>query len=301
MTRIETSGQFEEGFRSLPFEVLERGKREREFFDRYTDPDQIPDEFLLIPRRLEHVDLPGEVVALARHLSGKRVCEFGCGYGITSSYFALKGAVVSGFDISQSNISVALRTARINGVESRVDFQVMQAESTTYSSDCFDFVFGNAVLHHLDLKLAALEIFRVLKPGGIAIFLDPLGENKLLEWARNCPMRSSNHRHSHDERSLRYSDLATFRSVFPEMTYREMGLLAAVKSIFRKAEAGMIAVPRAERALELLNILDNWLLRQMPPLRRFASYLVISLPRPSDGNSASSSDLGKILRAGGAS
>jgi len=302
MNRIETVQQLgDEGRQPLPIEVLERGKREREFFDQYTDPAQIPDELLRIPETLERIDLPAEVLRLVPHLSGKRVCEFGCGYGVTSSYFALKGAVVSGFDISQSNISVALRAARVNGVESRVDFQIMQAESTTYSADSFDFIFGNGVLHHLDLKLTALEIFRLLKPGGIAVFLDPLGESRLLEWARDCPLRASNRKHTPDEHSLRYADIELLRPVFPQMSYRERGLLTVVKSVFRKVEAGMIAIPRAERVLESLSRFDNWLLKAVPFMRPFAQHVVISLPKPGDVNLAGSSDLAKVLEFHGGS
>lgn len=294
MTQIETGNQPESERREgLPIELVERWKREREFFDRYTDPAQIPDELLRVPATLERIDLPTEVLGLVPHLSGKRVCEFGCGYGVMSSYLALKGAIVSGFDISQSNISVALRTARVNGVKSEVDFQVMQAESTTYSAESFDLIFGNGVLHHLDLKLAALEIFRLLRPGGIAIFLDPFGENRLLEWARGCSLRGSNHRHTPDERSLRYADLAVLESVFPQLKYREHGLLTAAKAVFRKDEAGMIAVPRAQRVLELLVRLDDWVLREAPFMRPLAQYVVISLPKPSDANLAGSSDFAK--------
>src|ERR1700733_2971151 len=133
MNRTQNVKQLrDESRQALPIEVLERGNREKEFFDQYTDPAQIPDELLRVPETLEQIELPTEVLSLIPHLSGKRVCEFGCGYGVMASYFALKGAEVSAFDISQSNISVALRTARVNGVESRVDFQIMQGESTTY-------------------------------------------------------------------------------------------------------------------------------------------------------------------------
>lgn len=298
MTEIEPSNQLGHNRRSsLPMEVIERGKREKEFFDRYTDADKISDELLRVTPRLEQFELPAEVVALTPYLTSKRTCEFGCGYGLYSAYFALKGAEAFGFDISESNIRVARRTASVNRVESRMRLEVMQGECTSYPNDYFDLVFGCAVLHHLDLRLAAEEICRILRPGGVGIFLDPLGESKLLEWARNCPLRSSTHRHSADERSLRYVDLETLRAVFPDMSYREMALLTVVKAVFRKVQAGMIAIPRAERALKLLSSLDDWLLKRVPAVRPFASYLVICLSKPNDADSGSSSDLGKILQS----
>ena len=37
-----------------------------------------------------------------------------------------------------------------------------------------DVVFGIAILHHLDLPQAAREVWRILKPGGRAIFQEPV-------------------------------------------------------------------------------------------------------------------------------
>jgi len=293
---LEGTRQFDHNVgSSLPLEVVERGKREREFFDRFTDPDQIPDEMLLVPSRLASIDLPPEIVNLGRHLAGRRVCEIGCGYGVTSAYFAQAGASTFGFDVSESNIRVARRTARVNGVESLVNLQVMQGECMSYPDSFFDFVFGNAVLHHLDLMLTAREVFRVLKPGGVATFLDPLGENKLLEWARRCPLRV--HGHTPDERSLLYEDLKNMRSVFSELSYRERGLLTVVKTVFRKAEFGMIGIPRGEGVLRHLSRVDDWLLHHLPPIRPLASYLFICLPKPDAEGSDGSSNLGRVLQS----
>jgi 2-polyprenyl-3-methyl-5-hydroxy-6-metoxy-1,4-benzoquinol methylase len=292
---LEAAREFDQNAGStLPLEVVERGKRERQFFDRFTDPDQIPDDVLHVPSRLTSVDLPPEIIKLGPHLAGRRVCDIGCGYGVISAYFAQAGASTFGFDVSESNIRVAQRTARVNDVQSLMNLQVMQGERMLYPDNFFDFVFGNAVLHHLDHMLAAREVFRVLKPGGVAAFLDPLGENKLLEWARRCPLRA--HGHTPDERSLLYSDLKALRSVFSEMSYRERGLLTVVKVLFPKLEVGMIGLPRGERVLRHLSQLDDWLLHHLPPIRPLASYLFICLPKPERAGSESS-NLGRILQS----
>jgi SAM-dependent methyltransferase len=140
------------------------------------------------------------------------------------------------------------------------------------------------VLHHLDLSQAARELYRVLKPGGLAVFLDPFGENRLLEWARHCPLRSPNHRHTADETSLLYSDIETLRSVFEGVTLRELGLFTAIKCIFRKIKVGMIAIPRWERMLDWLARLDRWLLARLPGLRPLAQYVVVCVVKPAAEN-----------------
>ncbi len=42
-------------------------------------------------------------------------------------------------------------------------------------------VLGKQILHHLDMTQAVPEIARVLRPGGRAVFLEPLIHNPLLE------------------------------------------------------------------------------------------------------------------------
>jgi SAM-dependent methyltransferase len=263
---------------AIPIELVNRARREREFFNQHSDPGKIPDHLLLVPEHLEAI--PSEVAACLPGLAGKRVCEVGCGYGVLSAYFAQQGARVFGFDVAETNVAVAERAARVNRVGDRVSLQVMQGECLAFADESFDLVFGNAVLHHLDIAVSAREIFRILKPGGIAIFREPLGENRWLEWLRNCSWRSANHRHTEDEHSLLYRDLETLRTVFPRVVFRGSELLSALGHCLRKAEVGMIAVPRWERSWQYLAALDQWLLARLPRLGPLASYGVVSLFKP---------------------
>jgi ubiquinone/menaquinone biosynthesis C-methylase UbiE len=259
-------------------EVIHRAKRERKFFNQHTDPSAIPDELLKVPAWVDAI--PEEVAEHMPNLKDKQVCEVGCGYGVISAYFASRGAHVWGFDVSETNLCVAQRAAQVNGVAERISLQVMQGECLAFADDSFDLVFGNAVLHHLDIAGGAREIYRVLKPGGVAIFREPLGENRLLEWTRNCSLRSTKHRHTEDEHSLLYRDVETLRTVFPNVVFRESELLSVLGYLLRKAEVGMIAVPGWGRTMQLLTRLDRWLLSRVPPLRPLASYSVVSLFKP---------------------
>jgi ubiquinone/menaquinone biosynthesis C-methylase UbiE len=261
-----------------PAEVVKRAQREREFFNRHTDPAAIPDELLRDPNVTAAI--PDEIAEYVPDLRGKTICEIGCGYGLVCCHFAHRGAQVWGVDVSENNITIAKRAARLNGVGHNVSFAPVQAECLTFADNSFDVVFGNAVLHHLDIKSSACEIYRVLKPGGVAIFREPLGENRLLEWARNSSLRSGGHRHTADEHSLLYRDVDVIRTVFPKVVFRESELLSVLTYLLRKAEVGMIAVPRWEQAAQRLKQIDRWLLSKFPPLRRLASYSVVSMFKP---------------------
>lgn len=291
MTEIEASNQFARNSRSpLPIEVIERARREKDFYDRYCDPSQVPDEVLVVPKNVEDLDMPMEIARLAPSLAGKTICDYGCGYGVTSAFFALRDATTFAFDVSGTNVGLAARTSRVNGVADRVFLQVAQGENTGYRSDEFDLVFGKAVLHHLDLSLAAREIYRILKPGGAAAFYEPLGENRLLEWVRDCPLRSAKRRHTSDERSILYSDLLLLKAGFDRVSYRETGLLTLVKTVCRKVEVGMIAIPRGRPVLDALGKCDRWIFSHIPNLRRLAHYIVILMFK--DGEF---SDAGRLL------
>ncbi len=288
---------------AIPAEVIDRARRERDFFNRKNRLVQVPDDVLRAPASMQ--EIPEEVALYLPSLEDKQVCEVGCGYGVISSYFALRGARVFGFDVAETNVAVAERAVRVNGVADRVTFQVMQAECLALPSNRFDLVFGNAVLHHLDIAASAREFFRILKPAGVAIFREPLGENRLLEWVRRSPLRSAGHRHTADESSLLYRDVDVLRTVFPQVRLRESELLSVLRAAFRKVEHGMAAVPRWERAMSKLANLDAWMLSRFPVMRPFASYCVVSMRKPENnlsgdngaGGHAQETSVNRILRA----
>src|SRR3546814_1101008 len=60
----------------------------------------------------------------------------------------------------------------------------MNAEAMTFPDDSFDLVFGSGIIHHLDIDRAFGEIARVLRPGGRAVFIEPLGLNPAIELYR---------------------------------------------------------------------------------------------------------------------
>lgn len=261
-------------------EVVDRAGREKDFFNRKNHEVEISDELLKIPKSI--AEIPPEVSQHFPTLEDTDVCEIGCGYGMIACYFAARGARVFGIDVADSNIAVAQRSARVNGVAERVRFQVMQAEWMNFPDNKFDFIFGNAVLHHLDVEASAREFWRVLKPGGVAIFREPLGENPVLEWGRGSRLRSAKHRHTADERSFTYRDLETLRSVFPHAKLRESEMLGLMRAVFRKVDKGMMAIPRWESLMRRLSALDTWLFSHCAAVRPLASYGVISMTKPLD-------------------
>lgn len=117
-----------------------------------------------------------------KNIKGKNILDYGCGSGEISIEFAEQGAVVVGIDISDARIKMAKDAAKKRNLN--IAFFQGNAEDTGFNSDTFDFVTGTAILHHLDLNNAAKEISRVLKPGGKAIFIEPLANNPFINLFR---------------------------------------------------------------------------------------------------------------------
>lgn len=100
--------------------------------------------------------------------SGSKVLDVGCGNAsVCGCWFQRRGCDYVGVDISQH----AVNEARAAGVNAR---KIDQASQLPYPNDTFDAAVCLEVLEHLfQPDVAALEILRILKPGGVLIVTVP--------------------------------------------------------------------------------------------------------------------------------
>jgi SAM-dependent methyltransferase len=114
---------------------------------------------------------------IARRFAGAEVLEIGCFDGAKClRYLPLGPKRFTGIDIS----GVLIEQARARGI----DAQVMDAQQLAFPDASFDLVYGGAILHHLDYERALRGIHRVLKPGGAAVFSEPLRDNPAFKLVR---------------------------------------------------------------------------------------------------------------------
>ncbi|MGV6801148.1 MAG: class I SAM-dependent methyltransferase [bacterium] len=99
---------------------------------------------------------------------------------------------------------------KASGIKARPKFHLMDAHKLEFEDNCFDVVFGFGILHHLDYVQALDEIKRVLKPGGIMIFNEPLNVNPVGQ----CIRRLTPKARTQDERPLELADLKLFTDRF---------------------------------------------------------------------------------------
>ena len=200
--------------------LAEQSQREEAFFDEHYRGY----EAYKVPPRDMHDKYPW---LFSKDLSGKRVCIAASIVDWYPIAFARMGAYVTGFDISQSAVDFAHRLAEFNGFP-HLRFERKNFYELDYPDDSFDIVYGASVLHHLkDQELVARHLYRVIRPGGMAVFDENSDRNPFYGIARRLLFPPSQHggrmqqgqlgfrRHgSEDENPLSETDVQTLRDVF---------------------------------------------------------------------------------------
>lgn len=197
-------------------------------------------------------------------VSGKRLLELCCGNGYLAVYFARRGAWLAGVDISKVAIEHAHARAEANHCCDRLTFLRGSAHQLPFDRHVFDFAISNSAHHLPDWESLGREVHRVLKPGGRAVFVEPLGHNWFFQFVRRHPFYQT--LASPDERGhgVRLEDVKRFGRPFREC--RVQG-----KHFFFTAKRAI----HHRGTLRALNAADQFLFRCFPSLERWASVGII--------------------------
>ena len=163
----------------------------------------------------------------------------------------------------------------------------MAAESLEFPDESFDFVFGNGLLHHVDIEAALREVYRVLRKKGKAVFSEPLAYNPVIQIYR----RMARNVRTPTERPLTLHDIHTMERVFPRVKHTEYQLCTLL--IFVWFHFGLGISPseqrywkkiieeseRWQKPFERLQRLDHWLFKLLPPIRYLSWNTVIELEK----------------------
>jgi 2-polyprenyl-6-hydroxyphenyl methylase/3-demethylubiquinone-9 3-methyltransferase len=116
------------------------------------------------PLRLAHID------RLVGGLAGKRVIDVGCGGGILAEAMASGGARVTGIDLAERPLKVAMLHRIESGVE--VDYRLVPAEEAAASEPgAYDVVTCMEMLEHVPDPASTVRAFaQLVKPGGWTFF-----------------------------------------------------------------------------------------------------------------------------------
>ena len=178
---------------------------------------------------------------------GRDVLEYGCGAGTLTRAIAARSKSAMGIDLSDAAVSRARELCAKEGIQN-ASFATMDAEEMGFAEGSFDFVFGSAIVHHLDVVRAMSEVHRVLRRGGRALFVEPLGHNPIFNFYRWITPT----KRTEDEHPLKRSDIETIRLLFPDVRLHYFGLLTLLSVPLQSTKVGIVFRSGLRRIDEML-------------------------------------------------
>jgi SAM-dependent methyltransferase len=213
-------------------------------------------------------------------LKGKRVLVYGCGNDGAAVWFAKRGAYVDAIDISEMSCknqhSISLKSGLVNNIKCHV----MDAHNITLPHK-YDIIYGNAILHHLNINKAREETYRLLKEGGLAVFRDVKEGNIFLRIFRKL----TPFWRTIDEHPLTDKDISNLTFGFSQMKQSEY-IFLLLPYIFFNRILNNVILPRIGNwriptfaHYDLFDRLDCILFRIFPFLRKQAWICLIMLKK----------------------
>jgi SAM-dependent methyltransferase len=213
--------------------------------------------------------------------SNKRVLVYGCGNDNAAVWFSKSGARVDAIDISPKSVENQQLIA--GQLELKINSMVMDAHHLDLPSDEYDIVYGNAILHHLNLQEAIPEIARVLKPGGKAVFRDVMSGNVFLRAFRYAtPFWRTPDEHPLTERDLdfivqNFSNCQISDYIFSGLPYFFFARI--MNKVILKKRWLKLQIPQHNSIYASFDRLDQMLFHLMPILKRQAWLCLIVLTK----------------------
>jgi len=201
-----------------------------------------------------------------QYADGKKVLELGSiSWGSWIEKNHIRPSELHCINISQEELNQGIEGARDSSVKPH--FRLMDAHHLEFQDECFDLVFGCAILHHLDFVKALDEIRRVLKPGGRILFVEPMGVNPIGKLVRAMTPFAR----TVDEKPLTQKELTELEQRFDTRYYFEE----------------LFSVPLGVLSGLLFKSPENWLMRfafkidlaferVFPPLRPFFRHVLVT-------------------------
>jgi 2-polyprenyl-3-methyl-5-hydroxy-6-metoxy-1,4-benzoquinol methylase len=205
---------------------------------------------------------------------GRALLDVGCNWGRWTISAARAGYLATGVDPSQKAIRAARRVAGQLGTDA--EYVVGDARQLPFADRSFDAVFSYSVLQHLpkdDVRLAAAEIARVLRPGGLT-WIELPNAHGLLNLARQAARGFS----AGSGRDVRYWSRRELRETFGAIGPVE--LLADGFLTINPQVSDLDLLPRPLRLVVRLSDALRRMSQRAPLLVRVADSVVVRVQAP---------------------
>jgi len=224
-----------------------------------------------------------EFLDLVSPLAGKRMLELGFGRGELAVWLAQQGARVTAVDLGKDLVSAAADLARVNEVP--CDFRQGDiSDLTGIESEAFEVVLGIAILHHLPetaVRKTLRECHRVLKTGGIAVFVESVENSRWFDLLQNLFPAGRKNSSYYRPSMLNRRRWKEYVAALDERAMTNQELLSAGQPLFRMIRINgygfLIRLVRlfGPSSSQALMALDRLLFRFLPPLRRYCRMALV--------------------------
>jgi SAM-dependent methyltransferase len=211
-----------------------------------------------------------------------RVVEIGCGNGEVAVTLALHGARVLGIDKDLAVLASARRLAAQFRVAHRCVFLAGRSEELPLKTGCADLLISRSTLQYVDRRRVSSEVARILRPTGRIMLIENLPCNPWIRVFRLLrKLRAKNATDVDYVGSLRgyltWSEIDTLGSASPDLRQRSYYLFRMGSLWFRLRYPNWWLCRIVDRWIQTL---DTALLKWLPPLCRWAWFILIVGYRP---------------------
>jgi len=224
-----------------------------------------------------------EFLDLVSPLAGKQLLELGFGRGELAVWLAQQGARVTAVDLGKDLVSAAAELARLNEVS--CDFRQGDiSDLTGIDAEAFDVVLGIAILHHLPVaavRKTLLECHRVLKAGGIAVFVETIENSRWFDLLQKLFPAGKKNSSYYRPSILNRRRWKEYVAALDERAMTSHELLSLGEGRFRMVRiTGYGFLIRLVRLFgpsssQALMAIDRFLFRFFPPLRRYCRIALV--------------------------
>lgn len=243
-------------------------QKELEWHDKEAHRRLPLDHFLYAPPAFD--ELSNFCVDFLQAKSGELVLDMGCGEGKHTIDLARRNLVVVSIDLSHTQLLLAREMMAELLPDAHILFVQANAEELPFAQNSFRIIFGKAIIHHLEEKLAVAEVKRLLEPNGRATFSEPLAHHPLIWLGRRLTPKLR----TDDEHPLKIQEIARFGQAFGTQEVDTFFLFAPLAYIIR-------ALPKGEKAFRnihrFLSRVDQKIFKTFRGARRLAWYGVVNV------------------------
>lgn len=264
-------------------ELIKEAKAEAEYFNKeyaHDDLQQRQQNYIVPEKFIQQVINPDPrplvefeyAYSLLGRLEGKKLLDYGAGDGWNTICFAKAKANVTAMDISEKGVELIKKKASANSVNEYVHAEVQNCYGTTFESNTYDIIYGGGILHHLDVEAAGKEVSRILHPGGVAVFFEPIRDTKIMDYVKAVVfffLRRKALKETEHEAPITTTKIHSLEQYFNVVRFRYFNILTSASLLVK-----------SEILRWILLRVDYFLIEYIPGFKRLGRAVVIELREP---------------------